>query len=65
MGKSQNDPEVLSLNDIINKDRKSGRQAALGERIIEFEMMVAYPNRNTKKNGRNKSLEAKKGPGLE
>lgn len=64
MGKGHSDSEVLRLNHIINKGRKSDRQTALGKIMTEFEIMAGYPNRNAQKNGRNKLLEIK-GPGLE
>lgn len=61
MGKSHSDSEVLRLNDdVINKGRKSERQAAVGQLVIESELMVGYPKRNAQKDGRNKLLEVKK-----
>ena len=60
MGKSHSDSEVLRLNDVINKGRKSERQAAVGQLVIESVLMVGYPKRNAQKDGRNKLLEVKK-----
>lgn len=55
--KSQNDPEVLRLNQIINKNKKSGRQAVWERELLSVKSL-AYLNRNAQKNN---SLEVKKG----